>query len=181
MKKIFSVMMLCLCCMAFVSCETKEEEYTGNKFKSAIFQARPEFSEDILNLYDITVTYTAMDGTTKVMTPGEDGTIPFIDESTTLPATVKMVMKAVKKPTFDEYINSHEDFDLVAYIPRVEARYSTIAEGEKILLQDGKLYVVGVSRELALIFLEEDLFPKMNFTIEGTFTKTNSGCDFIKK
>lgn len=180
MRKFFSVMMLCLCCMAFVSCETKEEEYTGNKFKSCIFQARPEFSEDILNLYDITVTYTAMDGTTKVMTPGEDGTIPFIDESTTLPATVKMEMKAVKKPSFDEYINSHETFDLITYLPRVEARYSTVAEGEKILYQDGRLEILGVLRETVLAHLE-DLFPKMNFTIEGTFTKTNSGCDFIKK
>ena len=180
MKKIFSVMMLCLCCMAFVSCETKEEEYTGNKFKSAIFQAAPKFSEDILNLYDITVTYTAMDGTTKVMTPGEDGTIPFIDESTKLPATVKMVMKAVKKPTFDEYINSHETFDLETYLPRVEARYSTVAEGEKLLYREGSLEMLRVVRETVLIHLE-DIYAQMNFTIEGTFTKTDSGCEFIKK
>lgn len=173
-------MMLCLCCMAFVSCGDDDEEAV-DQFKSCVFKAEPAFSEDILNLYDITMTYTAMDGTVKQLTPDKGGAFPVLDECTKLPATMKIELKAVKKPTFDEYLNSKDDFEILFASPMVQASYVTVGGKSKVLWEDGhKYFYVNVSRESALMYLKnhDDL---MNFTIVGTFSKSGNGCTFVKK
>lgn len=172
-------MMLCLCCMAFVSCGDDDEEAV-DQFKSCVFKAEPTFSHDMMNLYDITVTYTAMDGSVKVITP-QNAAFPILDEGTQLPATVKLEIKAVKKPTFDEYMNSKDEFNIMINSPLAYASYKTVGSESKGLWSDKyEGYYVGVSREEALVCLK-NLEPHMNITIEGTFTKSGSGCTFVKK
>lgn len=177
MKKIFSVMMLCLCCMAFVSCGDDEDV---NAFKSCVFKADPSFSADIMNLYDITVTYTAMDGTVKVITP-EKGVFHILDEGTQLPATVKLEIKAARKSTFDEYFNSQDAFVIMVNSPLAQASYVTVG-GESKGLWDDKYegYYVTEVPEFALSALKE-FEPHFSYTVEGTFTKSGNGCTFVRK
>ncbi|MCQ2244178.1 MAG: hypothetical protein MJZ32_07955 [Bacteroidaceae bacterium] len=180
MKKIIVMTMAMLAmAFAFTSCGDDDEE-SADKFKSCVFKAEPSFSNDMMNLYDITVTYTAMDGSVKVITP-QNGTFPILDEGTQLPATVKLEIKAVKKPTFDEYMNSKDEFNIMINSPLAYASYKTVGSESKGLWSDKyEGYYVGVSREEALVCLK-NLEPHMNITIEGTFTKSGSGCTFVKK
>lgn len=183
MKKILSIMMLCLCCMAFVSCESTEEEYTGNKFKACAFVAMPTYSEDLRNLLDITVTYTAMDGTVKELKADKDGSFVAEDASYTLPATVKFVVKSKKSANYEAYKASKSTFDLLFLTPGYVAAW---------INQDGKETIAGQNTSTGglsgLLAEKVDDFIKdydkhLNFTFEGTYVKTDKGgCAFeVKK
>lgn len=97
MKKYFSLLMLCLCGLAFSACETEsdEPEVSLPKFEKCIFEAGYEVNAEVGNFFDFSVTYTAMDGTVKEIKADNSGTYSINDESNKLPANVKVVVKAV--------------------------------------------------------------------------------------
>lgn len=178
MKKIFSLLLLCLCGMAFVSCESDEPVASKSKFKSCLFRAEPEFSEDILNMYDITMTYTAMDGSVKEIKPDQNGKISVTDEYSDLPATVKYEVKAVKKATYKEYLASKPAHNLKMRVPGAYAHWMT-TDGKETIARDKKdVYGLdGILAEKVNDYLTtHDKY--LNFTFEGTYTKTENGCAF---
>lgn len=184
MKKIFSIMMLCLCCMAFVSCETSEGEYTGNKFAACAFVAMPSYGLDIFGFYDITVTYTAIDGTVQELKADEEGSFIAKDASYKLPATVKYVVKAVKKSTFDEYKASKSSFDVRIMAPGYIAGWVT-QDGTETFARQSTQFVGSKNLSVEKIdeyFSNETVQKKLNYTFEGTYVKTdNGGCNFEVK
>lgn len=182
MKKIFSLMMLCLCGLAFVSCEKEDDGPTvKNKFKSCVFVAETQFSEDVLGFFDITMTFTAMDGSVKEVKPDNNGKISMVDKYDKLPATVKYEVKAVKKATYEEYKASKEKFDFVIMSPGAHANWLTTEGKEAIAYTDASIRISeGVlASDVDSYFEIHD--KEINFTVEGTYTKTDEGCRFDAK
>lgn len=176
-------MMLCLCGLAFVSCESSDDPFDGgNKFKACAFVATPTFSQDLLNLFDFTMTYTAMDGSVKTVKPNTKGELYAEDVYQNLPATVKFEVKAVKKANFDEYLKSKDVFDFSVVVPGYVASYLS-SSGELVLLHAdvNEFDMKGIKSEVAADYLSKrDNF--FNYTFEGTYTKNSNGtCSFSVK
>lgn len=68
-----------------------------NKFMSCPFDSDVQYSADVLALFDITMTYTVMDGTVKEAKTDKDCKFYVKDKYTKLPVAVKYEVKAVKK------------------------------------------------------------------------------------
>lgn len=92
---------------------------------SCPFDSDVQYSADVLALFDITMTYTVMDGTVKEAKTDKDCKFYVKDKYTKLPVAVKYEVKAVKKATYEEYKASKEMFDFYLKAPGAKANWVT--------------------------------------------------------
>lgn len=114
MKKVFKFMMMALAAVVltvgFAACSSDDDDDNGGSKpepteKASYLEMNFSFSEDMLSLFDLTVTYTDVDGSNKTET------ISTVDYSkkvnyTKAPSKIAYEVKAAKKanyPTKDSY------------------------------------------------------------------------------
>lgn len=104
------------------------------------------------------------------------------DESTKLPATVKLEVKVVKSANYEAYKASKEKFDLMFFEPTFTTSW-TNTKGE-VFKDDARTNTIGgegISAENVDQYFELHA-DHLGYAIEGTFSATdNGGCTFKLK
>lgn len=105
------------------------------------------------------------------------------DESTKLPATVKLEVKVVKSANYEAYKASKEKFDLMMFEPKFTTSW-TNSKGEVFKDDAGGTTIggEGIPAENVDQYFELHADHLIGYTIEGTFSATdNGGCSFKLK
>lgn len=197
MRKLFTILSAMLVLgMVFTSCgksdnngndpfEKPTEKPAENKtpvFKTANIKYVVSYSDDFLNLFNVTCTYTNMQGETKdLKIEAGKGDLVIENAGTTLPANFKMDIKVEKSENFDTYLASKESFRFISTI------YPLYIIGWTD--QDGKEYVLNHSQSCTFFSVEnatpediklaaDEMAETLSYSFGGSFTQNGNEISF---
>lgn len=192
MKQLNSVLsMLLMFMLVFTSCSKSTDpkgddpfvDTTDHSFKSANFVAALPYSDDLLNLANVTCTYTNMEGKTEVVKfePGTGNTLELNLSSNTLPASFKIEVKVEKNENYEAFLESKETFDLrwtvfPCYVAGWVEQCDVVHELDNTYL-NGIQGGDGIDREIVKQDLD-NLISLLSFSFSGTFEKNGNGARF---
>lgn len=192
MRKLLSILsVLLMLGMAFTSCGKsdnngndpfeKPEDKKDHSFNEAKVELSIMYSDEFLNLANVTCTLTDMNGKTQEykIEPGKSE-LDLIVPTTTLPASCTMDVKIEKSENFDAYLASKDEINFfVTYYPmHIAAWFEKCGDGH--LLEESLINTVefrynnpeDVKKEF------DDLIKTLSFTFTGSFQNSGNNITF---
>lgn len=192
MKKLFTILSaLFVLGMVFTSCGKSDPngndpidnpvDKKDHSFDQVKLGFKIAYSEDFLNLANVTCTFVNMKGETKEykLEPGKTE-LELLDASNTLPATSTFDVKVEKSENFDAYMASKDDLQIYFTIyPMIQSAWFEKC-GDGHLLQE-----IGIDvQEFHIIspedFVKEfdDLTETLTFNFTGSFQNSGNNITF---